>query len=130
MARSAVCCHCWLKKKKKKLYFESFFFLLSSRVCGRKRKGTPVKVCDRAYVTEDEEEESMSEHSYSPGTQHFFRDTIFILLRFEVPPFIFQTLFMDSFHCVPGDSQYPEGAEDRLPPAGSPYYLPDPSQLW
>ncbi|KAM8881897.1 uncharacterized protein ACB058_001960 [Synchiropus picturatus] len=37
------------------------------RVCGRKRKGTPVKVCDRAYVTEDEEEESMSEHSYSPG---------------------------------------------------------------
>ncbi|XP_061142255.1 uncharacterized protein LOC133159352 isoform X1 [Syngnathus typhle] len=37
------------------------------RVCGRKRKGTPVKVCDRAYVTEDEEDESMSEHSYSPG---------------------------------------------------------------
>ncbi|XP_068163963.1 uncharacterized protein [Antennarius striatus] len=64
------------------------------RVCGRKRKGTPVKVCDRAYVTEDEEEESMSEHSYSPG-----------------------------------DSQYPEGAEDRLPPPGSPYYLPDPTQL-
>lgn len=27
-----------------------------------------MKVCDRAYVTEDEEEESMSEHSYSPGT--------------------------------------------------------------
>ncbi|XP_075999861.1 uncharacterized protein LOC142993110 [Genypterus blacodes] len=64
------------------------------RVCGRKRKGTPVKVCDRAYVTEDEEEESMSEHSYSPG-----------------------------------DGQYPEGAEDRLPPPGSPYYLPDPAQL-
>ncbi|CAJ1086267.1 uncharacterized protein LOC117807181 [Xyrichtys novacula] len=64
------------------------------RVCGRKRKGTPVKVCDRAYVTEDEEEESMSEHSYSPG-----------------------------------DSQYPEGAEDRLPPPGSPYYLSDPTQL-
>ncbi|XP_012677491.2 pneumococcal serine-rich repeat protein isoform X1 [Clupea harengus] len=63
------------------------------RVCGRKRKGTPVKVCDRAYVTEDEEE-SMSEHSYSPG-----------------------------------DGQYPEGAEDRLPPPGSPYYLADPSQL-
>lgn len=42
-------------------------FCFSSRVCGRKRKGTPVKVCDRAYVTEDEEEESMSEHSYSPG---------------------------------------------------------------
>lgn len=40
---------------------------LCRRVCGRKRKGTPVKVCDRAYVTEDEEEESMSEHSYSPG---------------------------------------------------------------
>ncbi|XP_055012129.1 uncharacterized protein LOC110159340 isoform X2 [Boleophthalmus pectinirostris] len=37
------------------------------RVCGRKRKGTPVKVCDRVYVTEDEEEESLSEHSYSPG---------------------------------------------------------------
>ncbi|KAF7231703.1 uncharacterized protein [Nothobranchius furzeri] len=64
------------------------------RVCGRKRKGTPVKVCDRAYVTEDEEEESMSEHSYSPG-----------------------------------DGQYPEGAEDGLPPPGSPYYLPDPTQL-
>ncbi|TNN85207.1 hypothetical protein EYF80_004557 [Liparis tanakae] len=64
------------------------------RVCGRKRKGTPVKVCDRVYVTEDEEEESMSEHSYSPG-----------------------------------EGQYPEGAEDRLPPPGSPYYLPDPTQL-
>ncbi|XP_073692881.1 uncharacterized protein [Garra rufa] len=61
------------------------------RVCGRKRKGTPVKVCDRAaYVTEDEEE-SLSEHSYSPG-----------------------------------DDQYAEGAEDRLPPPGSPYYLTDP----
>lgn len=47
---------------------EALLFLFSySRVCGRKRKGTPVKVCDRAYVTEDEEEESMSEHSYSPG---------------------------------------------------------------
>ncbi|XP_024290745.1 uncharacterized protein LOC112260118 isoform X1 [Oncorhynchus tshawytscha] len=64
------------------------------RVCGRKRKGTPVKVCDQAYVTEDEEEESLSEHSYSPG-----------------------------------GGQYPEGAEDRLPPPGSPYYLADPSQL-
>ncbi|XP_051993547.1 uncharacterized protein LOC127651643 isoform X1 [Xyrauchen texanus] len=64
------------------------------RVCGRKRKGTPVKMCDRAaYVTEDEEE-SLSEHSYSPG-----------------------------------DEQYPEGAEDRLPPPGSPFYLTDPSQL-
>lgn len=42
-------------------------FVFYSRVCGRKRKGTPVKVCDRVYVTEDEEEESMSEHSYSPG---------------------------------------------------------------
>ncbi|XP_065806315.1 uncharacterized protein [Labrus bergylta] len=29
----------------------------------------------------------------------------------------------------PGDSQYPEAAEDRLPPPGSPYYLPDPTQL-
>lgn len=39
------------------------------RVCGRKRKGTPVKVCERvAYVTEDEEE-SLSEHSYSPGAE-------------------------------------------------------------
>ncbi|KAK7909870.1 hypothetical protein WMY93_014554 [Mugilogobius chulae] len=64
------------------------------RVCGRKRKGTPVKVCDRVYVTEDEEEESMSEHSYSPG-----------------------------------EGQYPEGAEDRLAPPGSPYYLPDPAQF-
>ncbi|XP_010901626.2 uncharacterized protein LOC105029795 isoform X2 [Esox lucius] len=35
------------------------------RVCGRKRKGTPVKVCDRVFVTEDEEESS--EHSYGPG---------------------------------------------------------------
>ncbi|XP_066516938.1 uncharacterized protein [Hoplias malabaricus] len=64
------------------------------RMCGRKRKGTPVKVCDRAaYVTEDEEE-SLSEHSYSPG-----------------------------------DGQYPDGAEDRLPPPGSPFYLADPTQL-
>jgi len=48
----------------------SYLFILIifyRRVCGRKRKGTPVKVCDRVYVTEDEEEESMSEHSYSPG---------------------------------------------------------------
>ncbi|XP_029932790.1 uncharacterized protein LOC115377066 isoform X2 [Myripristis murdjan] len=29
----------------------------------------------------------------------------------------------------PGDGQYPEGAEDRLPPPGSPYYLADPAQL-
>lgn len=29
----------------------------------------------------------------------------------------------------PGDGQYPEGAEDGLPPPGSPYYLPDPTQL-
>ncbi|XP_008291145.1 uncharacterized protein LOC103365481 isoform X2 [Stegastes partitus] len=29
----------------------------------------------------------------------------------------------------PGNGQYPEGAEDRLPPPGSPYYLPDPTQL-
>ncbi|KAE8277221.1 hypothetical protein D5F01_LYC24932 [Larimichthys crocea] len=43
------------------------------RVCGRKRKGTPVKVCDRAYVTEDEEEESMSEHSYSPACRSWGR---------------------------------------------------------
>ncbi|CAM4508645.1 unnamed protein product [Leuciscus chuanchicus] len=64
------------------------------RVCGRKRKGTPVKVCERvAYVTEDEEE-SLSEHSYSPG-----------------------------------DEPYAEGAEDRLPPPGSPYFITDPSQL-
>ncbi|CAL1590973.1 unnamed protein product [Knipowitschia caucasica] len=63
------------------------------RVCGRKRKGTPVKVCERAYVTEDEEE-SMSEHSYSLG-----------------------------------EGQYTEGAQDRLAPPGSPYYLPDPTQL-
>lgn len=46
---------------------EAWVFVSCRRVCGRKRKGTPVKVCDRAYVTEDEEEESMSEHSYSPG---------------------------------------------------------------
>ncbi|XP_055779897.1 uncharacterized protein LOC129855855 isoform X2 [Salvelinus fontinalis] len=35
------------------------------RGCGRKRKGTPVKVCDRVFVTEDEEDSS--EHSYCPG---------------------------------------------------------------
>ncbi|KAJ8410936.1 hypothetical protein AAFF_G00179710 [Aldrovandia affinis] len=63
------------------------------RGCGRKRKGTPVKVCDRVFVTEDEEE-SLSEHSYCPG-----------------------------------DGQYQEGEEDRLPPPDGPYYLADPSQL-
>ncbi|XP_016418179.1 uncharacterized protein LOC107748041 [Sinocyclocheilus rhinocerous] len=64
------------------------------RVCGRKRKGTPVKVCERvAYVTEDEEE-SLSEHSYSPG-----------------------------------DEQYTEGAEDRIPAPSSPFFLTDPAQL-
>ncbi|KAG1956536.1 uncharacterized protein si:dkey-117m1.4 isoform X2 [Pimephales promelas] len=35
------------------------------RGCGRKRKGTPVKVCDRVFATEDEEE-STSENSYGP----------------------------------------------------------------
>nr|XP_055060993.1 uncharacterized protein si:dkey-117m1.4 [Misgurnus anguillicaudatus] len=35
------------------------------RGCGRKRKGTPVKVCDRVFATEDDEE-STSEHSYGP----------------------------------------------------------------
>lgn len=66
------------------LFSKTYFFFLNlkcsksegtpgvfcRRVCVRKRKGTPVKVCDRAYVTEDEEEEeeeSLSEHSYSPG---------------------------------------------------------------
>ncbi|KAG5848264.1 hypothetical protein ANANG_G00096630 [Anguilla anguilla] len=63
------------------------------RGCGRKRKGTPVKVCDRVFVTEDEEE-SLSEHSYCPG-----------------------------------DGQYQEGEEDRLPPPDGPYYLADPAQL-
>ncbi|KAI1883514.1 hypothetical protein AGOR_G00232330 [Albula goreensis] len=63
------------------------------RGCGRKRKGTPVKVCDRVFVTEDEEE-SLSEHSYCPG-----------------------------------DAQYQEGEDDRLPPPDSPYYLSDPTQL-
>ncbi|KAJ8416492.1 hypothetical protein AAFF_G00357800 [Aldrovandia affinis] len=63
------------------------------RGCGRKRKGTPVKVCDRVFVTEDEEE-SLSEHSYCPG-----------------------------------DGQYQEGEDDRLPPPDSPYYLSDPAQL-
>ncbi|XP_028833087.1 uncharacterized protein LOC114788571 [Denticeps clupeoides] len=36
------------------------------RGCGRKRKGTPVKVCDRIFATE-EEEESTSENSFCPG---------------------------------------------------------------
>ncbi|KAK1791695.1 hypothetical protein P4O66_013179 [Electrophorus voltai] len=36
------------------------------RGCGRKRKGTPVKVCDRVFAAEDDEE-STSEHSYGPG---------------------------------------------------------------
>ncbi|XP_062865230.1 apoptotic chromatin condensation inducer in the nucleus-like [Trichomycterus rosablanca] len=30
---------------------------------------------------------------------------------------------------VTGEGQYPDGAEDRLPPPDSPYYLADPSQL-
>nr|XP_055074338.1 uncharacterized protein LOC129453947 [Misgurnus anguillicaudatus] len=64
------------------------------RVCGRKRKGTPVKVCERAAYVSEDEEESLSEHSYSPG-----------------------------------DEQYTEGAEDTLPPPGSPYYLTDHTQL-
>lgn len=33
------------------------------RGCGRKRKGTPVKVCDRVFATEDEEESTLV-HSY------------------------------------------------------------------
>lgn len=46
-----------------------------------------MKVCDRAYVTEDEEEESMSEHSYSPGIctdththtlKHFYLQLVFV----------------------------------------------------
>ncbi|KAJ8281291.1 hypothetical protein GJAV_G00065870 [Gymnothorax javanicus] len=40
------------------------------RGCGRKRKGTPVKVCDRVFITEDEEE-SLSEHSYCPGDAQY-----------------------------------------------------------
>lgn len=73
-------------------------------MCGRKRKGTPVKVCDRAYVTEDEEEESMSEHSYSPGTNtHTHLTTCCLcihplvlvvisnILQYREPPFILQT---------------------------------------
>lgn len=42
-----------------------------------------MKVCDRAYVTEDEEEESMSEHSYSPGiyrNTHTFCHLLFVFL--------------------------------------------------
>ncbi|XP_066536136.1 uncharacterized protein si:dkey-117m1.4 [Hoplias malabaricus] len=35
------------------------------RGCGRKRKGTPMKVCDRVFATE-EDEESIMEHSYGP----------------------------------------------------------------
>lgn len=35
------------------------------RGCSRKRKGTPVKVCDRVFATEDDEENT--EHSYGPG---------------------------------------------------------------
>ncbi|XP_058241512.1 uncharacterized protein si:dkey-117m1.4 [Hemibagrus wyckioides] len=36
------------------------------RGCSRKRKGTPVKVCDRVFATEDDEENTL-EHSYGPG---------------------------------------------------------------
>ncbi|XP_062851555.1 uncharacterized protein si:dkey-117m1.4 [Trichomycterus rosablanca] len=36
------------------------------RGCSRKRKGTPVKVCERVFAPE-EEEESMLEHGYRPG---------------------------------------------------------------
>ncbi len=45
-----------------------------------------MKVCDRAYVTEDEEEESMSEHSYSPGIfrnthTHILPPAVFVLIH-------------------------------------------------
>lgn len=137
------------------------------RVCGRKRKGTPVKVCDRAYVTEDEEE-SMSEHSYSPGNLQAHSHPIsamkaahsiseaqwflplqiqlsgfpcvffffFLILTYTPEPrhsdvtFITVQCSSASSPFPAGDGQYPEGAEDRLPPPGSPYYLADPSQLW
>ncbi|KAK2852226.1 hypothetical protein Q7C36_007427 [Tachysurus vachellii] len=36
------------------------------RGCSRKRKGTPVKVCDRVFATEDDEENTL-EHNYGPG---------------------------------------------------------------
>ncbi|XP_034158746.2 uncharacterized protein si:dkey-117m1.4 [Pangasianodon hypophthalmus] len=36
------------------------------RGCSRKRKGTPVKVCDRVFATEDDEENTL-EHGYGPG---------------------------------------------------------------
>ncbi|KAI5107636.1 hypothetical protein C0J45_1230, partial [Silurus meridionalis] len=36
------------------------------RGCSRKRKGTPVKVCDRVFATEDEEENAL-EHNFGPG---------------------------------------------------------------
>lgn len=49
-----------------------------------------MKVCDRAYVTEDEEEESMSEHSYSPGiysnTKTFVNSVLVLLLSFTQWP--------------------------------------------
>ncbi|XP_053358103.1 uncharacterized protein si:dkey-117m1.4 [Clarias gariepinus] len=35
------------------------------RGCSRKRKGTPVKVCDRVFAPEDDEENT--EHNYAPG---------------------------------------------------------------
>lgn len=37
------------------------------RGCSRKRKGTPVKVCDRVFAPEDDEENT--EHNYAPGEQ-------------------------------------------------------------
>lgn len=42
-----------------------------------------MKVCDRAYVTEDEEEESMSEHSYSPGIYRCIHTRYLLLLVFS-----------------------------------------------
>lgn len=46
-----------------------------------------MKVCDRAYVTEDEEEESMSEHSYSPGKYihaQIFTPVLYFLIPCEI----------------------------------------------
>lgn len=49
------------------------------RGCGRKRKGTPVKVCDRVFATEDEEE-SMSENSYGPEKGEVCVSCLFVSL--------------------------------------------------
>lgn len=52
---------------------------------------------------------------------------------FGKPPLLYEEYIKEQslcYYCFTGEGQYPDEAEDRLPPPGSPYYLADPSQLW